>query len=333
MTDKEEQTRDDGSDPDVLVLRKGAHGMSTERYAEELREHLPDHEIVRPGTPQGEREYMETVPVATGHGLDSDLLSHAENLSLFACAAAGVDHLPIGALEERGVTVTNASGIHGPNIAEQVIANILVFSRNLHHGLRRQEKSEWRHYRAHSQELADSTVTVVGLGHIGQSITERLEPFGCHQIGVRYTPEKGGPTDEVVGFEADALHAALARTDYLVLACPLTETTRNLISTAECETLPPDSVIVNIGRGPIIDTDALLDAIKGNSIRGAALDVTDPEPLPPDHELWNMDNVLITPHNSGDTPQYYPRLADIVARNLQHVAETGSYADLENRVL
>jgi phosphoglycerate dehydrogenase-like enzyme len=329
MTDTTIQT---GSGPDVLVLRRGAHGMSTERYAEELRERV-SCEIVRARTPAEEREHIETVPIATGHALDSDLLSHAENLSLFACAAAGVDHLPIDALEEQGIAVTNASGIHGPNIAEHVIANILVFSRNLHHGWRRQANSEWRHYRAHSQELGNSTVTVVGLGHIGQSITERLEPFGCHQIGVRYTPEKGGPTDEVVGFEEDALHAALARTDYLVLACPLTETTRNLISDAECETLPSDAVVVNIGRGPIIDTDALLDAVKGNSIRGAALDVTDPEPLPPDHELWRMGNVLITPHNSGDTPQYYPRLADIVARNLQQIAETGSYTDLENQVL
>lgn len=333
MTDGEKQTESDSSDPDVLVLRKGAHGMSTERYAEELRERLPDHEIVRAGTPQEEREYMKTVSVATGHALEEDLLSHAENLSLFACAAAGVDHLPIDALEDRGIVVTNASGIHGPNIAEQVIASILVFSRNLHYGLRRQQKSEWRSYRAHSQELKNSTVTIVGLGHIGQSITERLEPFGCHQIGVRYSPEKGGPTDEVVGFEAEEFHAALARTDYLVLASPLTETTRDLISNAEFETLPPDAVIVNIGRGPIIDTDALLDAIKGNSIRGASLDVTDPEPLPPDHELWRMGNVLITPHNSGDTPQYYPRLADIVARNLQHVDETDSYADLENQVI
>jgi phosphoglycerate dehydrogenase-like enzyme len=331
MTDKERQTKSDA--PDVLVLRRGVHGMTTERYAEELRERLPNHEIVRARTPQEEREYMKAVPIATGHALDADLLSHAENLSLFACAAAGVDHLPSEALEERGIVVTNASGVHGPNIAEQVIANILVFSRNLHHGWRRQEKNEWRHFQAHPRELGDSTVTVVGLGPIGQAIEERLEPFGCHQIGVRYTPEKGGPTDEVLGFEGEEFHAALARTDYLVLACPLTETTRNLIDSEAFETLPPDAVVVNIGRGPIIDTDALLDAIRRNSIRGAALDVTDPEPLPPDHELWQMDNVLITPHNSGDTPQYYPRLADIVARNIEHIAETGDYADLENQVL
>lgn len=322
-----------GEGPDVLVLRRGAHGMSTERYAEELRERLPDYEVVRARTPQEEREYVATVPVATGHALDTDLLDHAENLELFACAAAGVGHLPLTELEERGVVVTNASGIHGPNIAEHVIGNVLVFSRNLHHGWRRQARTEWRHFKAHSRELTDSTVTVVGLGPIGRAIANRLEPFGCHRIGVRYTPEKGGPADEVIGFGEEEFHDALSRTDYLVLACPLTETTRGLVGSEAFETLSPDAVVVNIGRGPLIDTDALLDAIKDNAIRGAALDVTDPEPLEPDHELWRMRNVLITPHNSGHTSQYYPRLAVIVADNLRRVAETGSYADLENRVL
>jgi len=92
-------------------------------------------------------------------------------------------------------------------------------------------------------------------------------------------------------------------------------------------------VLVNIGRGGIVDTAALTSAIKGNEIRGAALDVTDPEPLPRDHDLWGMGNVLLTPHNSGYTPQYYSRVADIVAHNVEHVAETGAYADLENQVL
>lgn len=319
--------------PDVLVFRTGGHGMSTETYAEALRERLPDHEIVRARTPQEERELIADVRVATGHYFDAALLEHATNLELFACAAAGVNHLPLDELESHGVAVTNASGVHGPNIAEHVVGNILVFSRNLHEGWRRQQRREWRHYRAHSRELGESTVSVVGLGAIGETIVDRLEPFGCHLVGVRYTPEKGGPTDEVVGFESSEFHDVLARTDYLVLACPLTETTRRLIDTQAFETLPPEAVIVNIGRGPLIETDSLLDALRDNAIRGAALDVTDPEPLPTDHDLWGMDNVLITPHNAGDTDQYYPRLADIVARNLTHIEATGNYDDIENRVL
>lgn len=319
--------------PDVLVFRKGAHGMSSERYAEALRERLPDFDIVRARTPQEERELIADVEVATGHSFDAALFEHAANLELFACAAAGVNHLPLDEFESRDIAVTNASGVHGSNIAEHVVGNILVFSRNLHEGWRRQQRNEWRHFRAHSSELGASTVTVVGLGSIGETIVDRLESFGCHLVGVRYSPEKGGPTDEVVGFESDDFHNVLARTDYLVLACPLTETTRGLIDTQAFETLPPDSVIVNIGRGPLIETDALLDALRNNAIRGAALDVTDPEPLPPDHELWRMNNVLITPHNAGDTDQYYSRLADIVARNLTHVEATDSYDDLENRVM
>ena len=321
------------TDPDVLVLRRGAHGMSTEEYAEVLRDRLPDREVVRARTPAEERELIARVPVATGHRLDRELLDRATDLRLFACGAAGVGHLPIEELEARNVAVTNASGVHGPNIAEQVVGSILVFSRNLIEGIRRQGRMEWRHFKAHDTELADSTVTVVGLGPIGRCVVDRLRPFGCHLVGVRYTPEKGGPTDEVVGFDGDAFHGVLARTDYLVLACPLTETTRGLVDDDAFSTLPPDSVVVNVGRGPIVDTDALLSAVRRNAIRGAALDVTDPEPLPPDHPLWRMGNVLITPHNAGDTPEYYPRLADIVARNLAHVDETGGYDDLENRVV
>lgn len=320
--------------PDVLVFRTGAHGMSSEKYAAELRERLPNHNIERARTPQEERELIADVKVATGHHFDAELLEHASNLELFACAAAGVNHLPLEELESRDIAVTNASGVHGPNIAEHVIGNILVFSRNLHEGWRRQQRTEWRHFRAHSRELIDSTVTVVGLGAIGEAIIDRLKPFGCHIIGARYTPEKGGVgADEVIGFDTGDFHDALARTDYLVLACPLTETTRGLIDSAAFDTLPPEAVVVNIGRGPLIETDALLSAIRGNNIRGAALDVTDPEPLPADHELWGMGNVLITPHNAGDTDQYYPRLADIVTENLTQIEATGNYDEIENRVL
>jgi phosphoglycerate dehydrogenase-like enzyme len=178
--------------------------------------------------------------------------------------------------------------------------------------------------------LQGSTVTVVGLGAIGQAVVERLEGFGVDTIGVRYTPEKGGPTDEVLGFGDDDLHEALARTDYLVLACPLTETTRGLVGSEEFETLPPDSVLVNVARGPVVETEALVSALRKEHVRGAALDVTDPEPLPEDHPLWNFENCLITPHYSGYTPEYYSRLADIVAENVRRL-EDG--VELENRVV
>ena len=299
-----------------------------EPYAEELRDRLPDHEVAHARTPAEERELVQHARVVTGVGIDEDLLDRAEDLELFACAFAGIDHLPTQKLRERGVRVTNAGGIHAPGIAEQALGNILVFTRRLHEGWRRKQNREWRHFQ--SDELTGKTVTVVGLGSIGQELVQRLQGFDVDTIGIRYSPEKGGPTDEVLGFDEDDLHRAFARTDYLVIACPLTDTTRNLVDADAIATLPPSAVVVNTARGGIVDTDALVTALQMESLRGAALDVTEPEPLPEGHPLWGLENCLITPHTGGHTPHHWPRLADIVAGNVDALDAGG---DFENLVL
>ncbi|MDZ7702175.1 MAG: D-2-hydroxyacid dehydrogenase [Halobacteriales archaeon] len=318
------------SDPDVVVLRRDVHGMAVSGYVEALRERLPDREVAHATTPTEERELVAGAPVVTGLDLRNELLDAAGELELFQCLYAGTDHLPMEELAERGVTVTNASGVHGPPVAEWVLGMMLSFARRLHEGARRQDRREWRHYQA--GELAGSTVTVVGLGHIGQAVVQRLAGFDVETIGVRYTPEKGGPTDEVVGFDDAAFHGALARTDYLVLACPLTGRTEGLIDAAALETLPPRAVLVNVARGAVVDTEALLAELRGQGLAGAALDVTDPEPLPEDHPLWTLDNVRVTPHVAGHTPRYYERVADVLAGNLAIVDERGAYDGLENQV-
>lgn len=314
--------------PTILVLRRGTHGMPVSDYVGELRERLPNHEILHARTPDEERERIADAEIVTGMTIDEELLSHAENLRLFACAYAGTGHLPLDALESNGVAVTNASGVHGPNIGEHVLGAILTFSRDFLRACRQQSRREWRHFQA--EELQGSIVTVVGLGAIGDAVVERLQGFGVETIGVRYSPEKGGPTDDVLGF--DDLHDALARTEYLVLACPLTDETRGLLDDAAFDTLPPNAVLINVARGQVVETDALLSAVRGNQIRGAALDVTDPEPLPEDHPLWNFKNVLITPHMAGHTPAYFSRLADIIGENVRRIAAEGEVGELKNQV-
>jgi phosphoglycerate dehydrogenase-like enzyme len=314
--------------PEIVVLREGTEGLSMESYAEALRERLPDRTVVHARTPKEERELVADARVVTGITVDESLLARADRLELFACTFAGTDHVPMDALAERGVAVTNAGGIHAPGIAEQAVGNMLVFARRLHEGWRRKQRSEWRHFQ--SGELTGSTVTVIGLGSIGRAVTQRLQGFDVETIGVRYTPEKGGPTDEVVGFDEDDIHDALSRSRYVVVACPLTEATRGLIGTSEFATMPTDAVLVNTARGPIVETDALVAALRSNKIRGAALDVTDPEPLPADNPLWDLENCLITPHTGGHTPLHWDRLADIVAENVERL-EAGE--TLDNQVL
>jgi phosphoglycerate dehydrogenase-like enzyme len=319
---------DTSRDPDIAVLRQGVHGMPVEEYAAELRERLPDREVAVAHTPVEERDLVETAPVVTDRSIDADLVEHADGLELFACAYAGYDHLPLDALAAGGVAVTTAAGVHAPNVAEHAVGSILSFSRGFHRAARQQRNREWRHFQV--GELKGSTVTVVGTGAIGTAIVDRLAAFDVTTIGVRRHPEQGSAADATFG--PDALHEALGRSEYVVLACPLTEATRGLLGTEAFTTMHPDAVVVNVARGPVIDTDALVAALRGNEIGGAALDVTDPEPLPEDHPLWGFDNVRITPHNAGHTPAYYERLADILARNLERVDETGTHDDLENQV-
>lgn len=313
------------TDP-VLVLREGVHGLPTSEYAAELRERLPDREVRHAETAASERELARDARVVTGLNVDEDLLAAADRLEWFAGTYAGHGHLPLDALEERGVAVTNAAGIHAPNVAEHVLGAVLAFERDLLRAVEQGRGSEWRSFTP--GELAGKTALVVGLGSIGNAVCDRLAAFDVETVGVRRSPEKGGAADEVCG--PDGLDGALAAADYVVLACPLTEETRGLIDREAFATMRPDAVLVNVARGPVVDTEALVAAVRGGDIGGAALDVTDPEPLPPEHPLWDFGNVLVTPHNAGATPCYYERLADLVAENVER-AEADE--PLRNRVV
>lgn len=295
---------------DIVVLDHKIHGLSAADYVDSLQETLPDYEITLARTPREKETLLREATIATGYEISEELVESSETLSLFVCTFAGTGHLPLETLEENGVIVENASGVHGPNIAEQVLGNILTFVRRLDQGWRQEKRAEWQHYQA--GELKGSTVTVIGQGPIGRTIVDRLNAFGVTTIGVRYTPSKGGPADEVIGFDDEAIHQALVRTDHLVLACPLTELTSKLIDEEALLLLPTDATLINVARGEIVDTPALIDALQSNKIRGAAVDVTDPEPLPAESPLWKLQNCHITPHNAGHTPKYWDRCSDIL---------------------
>ena len=313
------------SDPDVLVLRQTIHGSGAADLVASLRERLPEYDVALARTPAEERELIADARVAVGLHIDEELLAAAEELELFACVFAGTGHLPRDALAERGVAVTNASGVHGPNIAEYVVGSMITHARQWPRAHRQKERREWRTYE--TTEVRGSTVAVVGLGAIGRAVLDRLDAFDADTVGVRYSPEKGGPADAVYGF--DEFHDAVADAEYVVLACPLTDATRGLVDAEALKTMRPDAVLINIARGPVVDTDALVSSLRNSRIRGAALDVTDPEPLPEDHPLWGLGNVTITPHNAGHTPHYYDRVADILAGNLGRL-DAGE--ELENQV-
>jgi phosphoglycerate dehydrogenase-like enzyme len=314
------------TDPDVLVLRQKVHGRPAAAYREELAARLPDHEVALAGTATEEDELLSRARVATGIRFDAARLTDAPTLELFGCAYAGTGHLERETFADHGVAVTSASGVHAPNISEYVVGSLVAMLREFRLAWRRQDSRVWQKFDV--GELSGSTVTVVGMGSIGTTTVERLNAFDVETVAVRHSPEKGGPADRTVGY--DDVGAAFAGTDHLVLTCPLTDLTEGLVGPAELQALPPEAILVNVARGPVVQTDALVEALRRDELGGAVLDVTDPEPLPADHALWDFENVRVTPHNAGNTPRYFERAADILAENVRRL-EAGE--QLHNRAV
>jgi len=232
---------------------------------------------------------------------------------------AGVDDIVSPELIERGMLVTNNSGVHASNIAEHVLGLMLAFARRLPLQIRGQIAHEWRDDvgRQGVFELNGQTLLIVGLGDIGSAIAVRAKAFGMIVLGIRRRKGLEAPKDVDEQFGIDQLREELPRADHAVIALPLTESTRKLFDDATIGSMKQGAYLYNIGRGAIVDTQSLVDHLQTGHLAGAGLDVTDPEPLPTDSPLWDMENVIITSHTSGATPNYIERATAILHENIR----------------
>ncbi|WP_096390233.1 D-2-hydroxyacid dehydrogenase [Halopenitus persicus] len=315
--------------PTVLVMHEAPHDRSVEELWTAIESHDAAIDLRRARSyAETERQIPEAEIVVT-RALDEDLLEAATELEWVQALNAGVDHYDLDRMRDRDIILTNASGVHAIPAAEQVLGTMLLFERNLLEGIRRHRRREWRHFSG--GELHGSTVGVIGVGEIGGGIADRTSAFGMETLGLRRNPDQGHDSvDEMFG--PDELDALLARSKYVVLSCPLTEDTRGLLDARAFESMRSDAVVVNVARGEVVDEDALVTALRGGEIGGAALDVQATEPLPEDSPLWNLSNVLVTPHMAGSSPKYLDRCADIFLSNYERYRR-GEYDAFENRVL
>ncbi len=236
----------------------------------------------------------------------------APALKLLFCSSAGLDSVPFASLPP-GVAVLNNRGVHGPKAGEYGLMALLMLANHLPALLAQQRAGVWQ--RRQASILADRRVTVVGLGSLGGAIAEHAARFGMAVTGVRARPAPHPACQRVL--PSAELDAALPGTEFLVLACPLTPATRNLLDARRIGLLPPGAAVVNIGRGALLDQDALCDALDAGALSGAVLDVFVPEPVPPGHRLWTTRNLVMTPHVSSDDPAAYDaRSLDVFLRNV-----------------
>lgn len=238
--------------------------------------------------------------------------------------SAGVDSPFFVDLMDREVVLTNASGATASPIAQTVVMYMLALSRDLRGWMRSQDAHEWTRHTF--DELDGASLAVVGMGPIGLEVARLGRALNMHVEGVRRQPRGDEPCPT---FAMDALHDVVSRADWVVSALPLTPDTRQVFSAPVFAAMRPGARFVNVGRGELVDEDALIEALRTGQLGGAALDVFATEPLPADSPLWDMENVIITPHNSGGSTSTAGRGERIFLDNL---ARHAAGRDLTNRV-
>jgi phosphoglycerate dehydrogenase-like enzyme len=241
---------------------------------------------------------------------------NAPRLKFLQLLTQGFDHARQGGVPS-GITVANAGNAYSPSVAVHAVAMVLALCRRFPATLQNQARHEWdRAPSAAAIDLDGRLVAIVGFGGIGREVARLLRPFGARIAAVTRSAKPDPLADEVVA--VGRLGELLPRADAIVLALPLDESTRHLIGAPELAACKKNAVLVNIARGGIVDTDALAAALRAGEILGAGLDVTDPEPLPADHPLWDAPNLIITPHFAGACgPSGYQRLADTAGDNIR----------------
>lgn len=243
-------------------------------------------------------------------------LNEAANLRWIQLTSAGVPLDLPPAARGRDLLVTNLAGLYGTTIPEHALALMLVLARNLHTAWGNQQRQCWDHDVYHEMsDLHGRTVAVIGLGSIGRGIARLARAFGMRVLGCRRSDRPTPFVDQL--YTLGEMHALLAEADYVVVAAPLTPLTEGLLGPAEFAAMKRGVVYVNVSRGAIAQEAALLTALQSGYVGAAGLDVFAAEPLPADHPLWRMPQVVISPHYSGETANYSALPARRFARNLR----------------
>ena len=289
------------SSDDLERIEAVAEGIdaSAAGTAEEAMARAPDAEVLQAGR------------------WSEELRQVARRLKWVQSGGAGVERFMTPGFIASPVILTNAQGVYAVPIADHVMAFMLHFSRRFNDMLRKQAAHEWESWdRRSSDELNGKTLGIVGLGAIGSELARRAKAFGMRVIATRRRPGSPSPhADQVRG--PDEMAWLLRGSDFVALCSALTHETRHLIGEQELKLMKRTAFVINIGRGGLIDEQALIVALKAEEIAGAGLDVFEHEPLPADSPLWDMPNVMITPHDAGSSPHSRERFMALFLENLR----------------
>jgi phosphoglycerate dehydrogenase-like enzyme len=276
---------------------------------DQIIEIIPDWTIIIGKDREIWQEHIHDAEIIAGwkKGIEKDCLAPHSKLKWLQTWSAGVDSLPLETLESRNITVTSANGVHAYPISETIYALMLSLTRNIHTYVKNQQDRKW-HHSDMKLEMHEKTVGIIGVGTIGKEAAKIAKAFGMKVLGVRHSGKQQEFVDEM--FTTNQLDAVLPNCDYVVVTLPLTKETNRLFSAKQFDLMKSSAFFINIGRGEIVVERDLISALQRGQIAGAGLDVFEQEPLTVESPLWEMENVIITPHTSGSTEHYNQRVIE-----------------------
>ena len=286
-----------------------------------LRGRFPLIKFIHATTPDQRAAGLRECDAAYTWILNSTELEEAPKLKWVHTSAVAVETLCLPELFARGIAVSNTRGVQAVPIAEHVMAVVLALAKQIPFVLENQGQSRWAQNAFVGERLPwllkGRTLGLVGVGTIGSEIARRAEAFGMRVIALRRRPAYGviGHVERVYG--KDQLDEFLGQCHVVVIAAPLTPETLGLLGARQFAQLPHGALVVNVGRAKIVDTDALIAALKSGHLGGASLDVFPQEPLPAEHPLWKTPNVILTPHTSGFRQGHWEEVIELYAENIQ----------------
>jgi phosphoglycerate dehydrogenase-like enzyme len=291
-------------------------------FGERLAEHFPELEVVQRDSYEGIDEHLSEAEIIFTISLRPEQLATTRNLRWIHAPTAAAHQFLFPEFVDSDVILTNSTEVHGPVAAEHVIALIFALAKKIPQATILQQKRVWGKEAMWREgycprEIAGATLGLIGLGSIGRRVAVMASALGMRVIAVREHINKGAPEGVEAVFAPSELDKLLPQSDFVVMAAPLVSATQGLLNAERIARMKPDSFLINVGRGPQVDEAALASALRRRRIAGAALDVFEQEPLPPDSPLWNLDNLLITPHTAGLTAKLWERHYDLFSDNLR----------------
>ncbi|NCB94011.1 MAG: D-2-hydroxyacid dehydrogenase [Clostridia bacterium] len=299
-----------------------------EQQKEEFQAAAPDAEITYCKRGSETKELVQEANVIIGN-VSPKHLDGAEQIKWIQLDSAGTEGFCEPGRLSDGTILTNATGSYGMAISEHMVGMLFMLQKHMEEYYLQQKQHKWQKL-GPMLLVEESTTLVIGLGNIGSTFAKKMKALGSHVIGIRRTAQ---PKPEYVDeqYTMDKLQELLPKADVIALSLPAYEDTKGIIGKEEFDLMKETAVILNVGRGTAIDTDALCEALYRGKIYGAGLDVVDPEPLPKMHPLWNAPHTIITPHASGgyELPATLKKIVALAMRNLKKF-EAGE--ELENKV-